>query len=835
MRPIERMLGVLCLTLAACLGCLACAEVPPGDAAELAFDAKDYPRAAQLFEAALNEAPSDAQAGLHARLGLTLSFLKGRTGDAERHLEQAVAGGDAATAAQANRYLGRLRANAGKIEDAIAAYDAAHAWLVEHGPELDLIKLQVHRAALAWQRDDFEGAWRIYADVYQRATTHEAPTLQANGLDGMAMLLGYAGEFKAADELYEQALRIYGAAGKTASAGRAIGNRALLAIADGRIDDARALADRARATGEETGMIALRLQGQLVRAMADVDDEDWASALDAAQAVVKAAPKDGLGAYFAQEARVVALQALAGGGRWARFDKEIKGFAPSSVENQSLVATLKARRALARSDVGAARAHLETAISKFEAVRDKLGVEHLGSVFTRERTQAYELLIGLLVDADDADAALRVIGSVKARTFAAALSDEAPAADARSTDAGGAGGRADAPIGLPDARVIQRVHLRFALAPAPAAADPVALRTALPPDVAVIEYYALPDRLLVFWIDAGQTQVRSVPVARAELAKTVDAMLTGVRNGGTEHVAPMATLGGWLLDPIATQINDAGAALQALVVVPHGPLHPIPFEALPWAGALLVDRTAVVSAANLTAVQSALTAPPRPQRTVLAVGDPRKNLPGARREAEEVASRFEGPALLGSAAQETAVRRAMRGADLLHFAVHGVRPDPTAAAYLELAPDSGQDGRLYADELANERIKAALVVLSVCDSARGRPNRGDEIVGVIDRAFLRAGARSVVASRWPVHDAASVLFMRHFYDGLRAGKPVLQAFHGAQLALRRKQAQPAQLGPLLAQLDGSRVRGVRLAGAALPKDFAHPYFWAAFSLRGAWR
>ena len=328
-----------------------------------------------------------------------------------------------------------------------------------------------------------------------------------------------------------------------------------------------------------------------------------------------------------------------------------------------------------------------------------------------------------------------------------------------------------------------------------------------------------------------------MPVTRATLTTTVDAMLTGIRNGGTEHDAPMAKLGGWLLDPIATQMNDAqaGKGLQALVVVPHGPLHPIPFEALPWAGALLVDRTAVVSAANLTAVQSALTAPPRPQRTVLAVGDPRKNLPGARREAEEVASRFGSAALLGSAAQESTVRKAMRGVDLLHFAVHGVRPDPNAAAYLELAPDSSQDGRLYADELANERLTAALVVLSVCDSARGRPNRGDEIVGVIDRAFLRAGARSVVASRWPVHDAASVLFMRHFYDGLRAGRNVLQAFHGAQLALRRKQAQPAQLGPLLAQLDGSRVRGVRLAGAALPKDFAHPYFWAAFSLRGAWQ
>ena len=755
-------------------------------------------------------------------MGLTLSFTQGRNADAERHLIAAASTGDPAIAALANRYLGRLRANAGQVDAAIEAYDAAHAWLVEHGPELDLIKLQVHRAGLAWQRQDFEGAWGLYADVYQRATTGEAPALQANGLDGMAMLLGYAGEFEEAEELYKQAAQIYAAAGRIESAARSFGNRALLAVADARVADARALADSAMATGEKTGMLALKLQGRLVHAMADVIDRDWPAARKAVDRVIAEAPADGLGAYFAEEARVIALQALAGATQWTEFDKQINNFAPKSVENQSLVETLRGRRALARDDKQAAREHLEVAVAKFETVRDKLGVEHLGSIFTRERTDAYEQLIGLLVDEGETDAALRLIGSVKARTFAAELSSEAPEPGAEPR------------VGLPDARVIQRAHLRFALAPAPAAAGPTQLRAALPPDVALIEYFALPDRLLVFWIDAGQTRAQSVAVTRATLTRTVDAMLIGVRNGGTAHEAPMALLGGWLLDPIASQLNDAGT-LEALVVVPHGPLHPIPFEALPWAGGLLVDRTAVVSAANLTAVQSALTAPPRPHRTVLAVGDPRKNLPGARREAEEVAKLFDGPALLGSAAQETAVRKAMRSADLLHFAVHGVRPDPNAAAYLELAPDSGQDGRLYANELANERLSAALVVLSVCDSARGRPNRGDEIVGVIDRAFLRAGARSVIASRWPVHDAASVLFMRRFYDGLRSGLSVLRAFHGAQLALRRKQAQPAQLGPLLAQLDGSRVRGAYLASNELPRDFAHPYFWAAFSLRGAWQ
>ena len=130
----------------------------------------------------------------------------------------------------------------------------------------------------------------------------------------------------------------------------------------------------------------------------------------------------------------------------------------------------------------------------------------------------------------------------------------------------------------------------------------------------------------------------------------------------------------------------------------------------------------------------------------------------------------------------------------------------------------------------------------MCDSASGRGEAGDEIPWVVDRAFLEAGARTVVASRWPVHDAASVLFMRNFYAALTTPGPGatplgsrIDAFRRAQLALRNGRARPEELGPLLALLDGPRgVHDAPVPGGRL-KDFTHPYFWATFSLRGAWR
>lgn len=796
---------------------VACTRLTPTEQAEVAFEAKQYEQAATLFTTALSAADDAARPRLHARLGQTLKLL-GKLEAAEEHLQAAIASGDPATAALAQRYLGRLLADRGDFPGALAAYGEAQAWLEAHGPARDLINMQVHRAGLAWYEQEFETAWSAYIDVYHRAAAADEVLLRANALDGMAMMLGYAGEEKAADGLYAQAIQIYDAAGSTSAVARATAGRAIIALNGERIDDARGFADKALEIGVRNQIAEVVTQAKLLLAMIEVARERWDPALEALDEILAAeAPNP----FMLEQARLVALRVLASAGRWDAFRKQAEGFAPQQIESQSTLATLRAREAHARGAAGERRRLLEEAVRLFEEVRAQLGVEQLGTVFTRERRETYEALIEILAEAGEADAALRLIGSIKARAFGEALRG---------------GPQVEVPIGLPGPRVIQRARLRFKLAKIDPAADPTALRTQLPPDVAIVEYYALADRLLVFWIDREGVALRTATVQGGALESESAALLKGLRDAGVGYEEAAAKLGAWLLDPIAGQLNEA-ERIQTLVIVPHGVLHPIPFEALPWAGGLLVDRFGVVSAANLTAVQSALASAPNAGGLVaLAVGDAEKNLPGARREAEEVVDRFQGRALLGSAAQESVVREAMRDKDLLHFAVHGVRPDATAPAYLALAADSSNDGKLHADELATETLRAALVVLSVCDSARGRPNQGDEIVGVIDRAFLRAGARSVVASRWPVHDAASVLFMRRFYEGLRAGRPILEAFHGAQLALRRKQARPAQLGPLLANLDGSRVRGYTLAEKKpLPQDFAHPYFWAAFSLRGAWR
>ena len=73
-------------------------------------------------------------------------------------------------------------------------------------------------------------------------------------------------------------------------------------------------------------------------------------------------------------------------------------------------------------------------------------------------------------------------------------------------------------------------------------------------------------------------------------------------------------------------------------------------------------------------------------------------------------------------------------------------------------------------------LRARLVVLSCCHSGRGRVWKGEGVVGIA-RAFLAAGARSVLVALWAIDDKATMVFMKSFYQYLRKGKTASAAIH----------------------------------------------------------
>lgn len=148
--------------------------------------------------------------------------------------------------------------------------------------------------------------------------------------------------------------------------------------------------------------------------------------------------------------------------------------------------------------------------------------------------------------------------------------------------------------------------------------------------------------------------------------------------------------------------------------------------------------------------------------------------------------------------------------EIVHFAGHAkVDWDSPGRTAIFLASDKDDDSaRLMVDEIIRWRLNAELVVLSACETARGRLVDGEGNMG-LSRAFFEAGARRVVASFWPVKDSSSAYFMGRFYQSLlQHNKSPLYALQEAQRAVSN-----------------------------IPR-WSHPYYWSSmayFGNREAWR
>jgi tetratricopeptide (TPR) repeat protein len=164
------------------------------------------------------------------------------------------------------------------------------------------------------------------------------------------------------------------------------------------------------------------------------------------------------------------------------------------------------------------------------------------------------------------------------------------------------------------------------------------------------------------------------------------------------------------------------------------------------------------------------------------------------------------PPLLGPAANESRLQEALRRPARyrsVHLACHGhVDLENPWFTSLVLAPDAGNDGLWTLHEVMSSRVDADQVVLSACDTARGKRVRAEGVLG-LPRAFFAAGTPRVVASTWKVPEGATSDLMKRFYENL--AKP------GATTAGALRLAQ---------------------AAVAASPERRHPRFWAAWAVWG---
>ncbi|CAH3152583.1 unnamed protein product, partial [Porites lobata] len=167
---------------------------------------------------------------------------------------------------------------------------------------------------------------------------------------------------------------------------------------------------------------------------------------------------------------------------------------------------------------------------------------------------------------------------------------------------------------------------------------------------------------------------------------------------------------------------------------------------------------------------------------------PFPQLPGAEEEVKMIGKILNIEPLTGKKATKDQVLSRFNSVSLVHIAAHGCPETGEIILSPNLAisdkPEE-KDFLLTMAEVLGAQLRAKLVVLSRCYSARGEIN-AEGVVG-ITRAFLGAGARSVIASLWEISDEATQEFMRHFYEHLLAGKSASKSLHHAMKSLRKSE------------------------------------------------
>ena len=347
------------------------------------------------------------------------------------------------------------------------------------------------------------------------------------------------------------------------------------------------------------------------------------------------------------------------------------------------------------------------------------------------------------------------------------------------------------------------------------AAEQGGLLTAQPLDVAgiravaretgpILLYYAADKELIGFLIPADGTDVFAarIDLTRDRLTEAAQRYIHDEANPVYAERAAQQSHELWdrLLAPFVAHLPAGGP----LVIVPHGPLHELPFETLlDPAGTPAFEHWAVSVAPSVSTLARVRERhrEPQPQDSFLAFSSGRGlELPQA--EAGEVARLFgnDKAQFKPTEARFENYERLVPHARQLLIATTGtwVPGDPWQT-YLEILPTRDvHDSRLSVAEIAAIPLSADLVTLAACDTARGETRSNDERLD-LTRAFLIAGAASVLATRWKVpEDPATSRFLLDFYRAYRQGGPGGQGLRKDQALTEarrrsRERGDPAQV------------------------------------------
>lgn len=711
--------------------------------------------------------------------------------------------GDPVAEAKALHHLGQAHQNLGELQAALDRYEAALAlWPAE---ERLLRPHTLHGLGVLYARylrDVARGRELLLAarDAWLPAWgSNKAATLSQLG-----RLEAEAGNTAAARRAFEEALVLRREKDPCGSAVH-LARLALVEEAEGR--GATAEARRAQAL-------------TLVRAQPCPRNEPTVEALSAGLAEERGDAREALLGF-----RRAAMLASAQGDRLG--------------EAECLLGQARALGALGEG--GAALAASRRALDTLERVRPTVLREDLRTAFFAGAHPAYELTVDLLLAAGRGEEAWVTAEAARARSLRDLVAEA------------GLGGAAAPELREPiraasrrlNALESQRLALREAdrerqeqvrgqiaaavgelerlrgevrrvrpRAAAPAPAQPLSLaavrRALLDPETLLLEIQLGEEASTLWTISLEGFQAHRLPPRRElePLAREALAHMKSLEWPGTFPPA-LCRLSELVLGPAAAELGA-----RRLLLVPDGALTELSFAALPDPRAPCAQAPALVDEHELVILPSVAALLEQRQRLagrtaaagwLAVVADPSSAQPDARlpeagAEAAAITAGLPAEKVLlatGTAASRELVASGRLGAyRIVHFAAHGLldagEPLLSALALAELDSSGGRiASTLAAHEIYDLELPAELVVLSACDTARGRQVAGEGLVAGLPRAFLAAGAARVLLSLWAVDDASTRELMVLVYRGLlERGLAPATALRAAQVELRRRGLAP---------------------------------------------
>ena len=331
--------------------------------------------------------------------------------------------------------------------------------------------------------------------------------------------------------------------------------------------------------------------------------------------------------------------------------------------------------------------------------------------------------------------------------------------------------------------------------------------------------------------------VYTIPVAAPDLEKKAEGFRGQLAERNLGYRKTAQDLYALLLAPARSQLSGK----TRILIIPDGPLWSLPFQALEAApGRPMIELSAIAYTPSITVLREMQRIHPNhpslattEQKTLLAMGDPALQeravrtasfayrggkfgpLPEAAAEVKAlglVYGRENSEIQTGLEAGEDKFKAEAGEFQVLHLATHGIFNDASPMySHVLLSPGdskSKEDGLLEAWEVMQMDLKAKLVVLSACETARGHFSAGEGVIG-LTWSFFVAGVPTAVVSQWKVESASTSKLMVSFHQKLKTGTN-----HSGPQFATAKALQEAQLELLH------------------NPQYAHPFYWAGFVVVG---